>query len=64
MSDRLKLLPLPRQARPGIPSGRLRNRAVPLLLVALACAVLLPVGGCGMSVKPSGQVVTEIGVGR
>ena len=42
----------------------LRARARGLLVGLLVCAVLLPLGACGMSVKPSGQVVTEISVGR
>ena len=44
--------------------NRLRERIAALILGFVVCVALLPVGGCGMSVKPSGQVVTEISVGR
>ena len=43
---------------------RLRSRAATLLVCFLVCTVLLPLGGCAVSVKPSGQVVTGISVGR
>ena len=43
---------------------RLKNRLAGLLLAGMACVALLSVSGCGMSVKPSGQVVTEVSVGR
>ena len=50
---------------PGRPLRQnLRARARGLLVGLFACTVLLSLGACGMSVKPSGQVVTEISVGR
>ncbi|WP_374282558.1 hypothetical protein [Desulfovibrio sp.] len=42
----------------------MRGRAAALILGVMFCTALLPLGGCGMSVKPSGQVATEISVGR
>ena len=42
----------------------LRNRVAVLMLGVLIFAALLATGGCGMSVKPRGQVVTDISVGR
>ena len=43
---------------------RLRSGAAALLMCFLVCAALLPLGGCAVSVKPSGQVVTGVSVGR
>ena len=41
----------------------MRRRALLLPCVAL-CAALLALGGCGLSVKPKGQVVTGVSVGH
>ena len=43
--------------------SRIRRLALLLPCVAL-CAALLALGGCGLSVKPKGQVVTGVSVGR
>ena len=52
--------PLPE--RPPLP---LRwSRVAALIVCLLVCAALLPVGACGVAVKPSGQVATGISVGR
>ncbi|MDD3683854.1 hypothetical protein [Desulfovibrio desulfuricans] len=40
-----------------------RRMALLLSCVAL-CAALLNLGGCGLSVKPKGQVVTGVSVGH
>ena len=45
-------------------SRRLVRRAAALLLCLWVCAALLPLGGCALKVKPSGQVVTDVSVGR
>ncbi|WP_374289748.1 hypothetical protein [Desulfovibrio desulfuricans] len=44
-------------------SRRLARRAA-LLLCVWICAALLSLGGCALNVKPSGQVVTDVSVGR
>ena len=49
-----KKLPLPRRWR----------RLAALIVCLLVCAALLPLGACGVAVKPSGQVATGISVGR
>ena len=36
----------------------------PLLSCVALCAALLNLGGCGLSVKPKGQVVTDVSVGH
>ena len=45
-------------------SRKLLRRMVVLLPCVALCAALLAVGGCGLSVKPKGQVVTGVSVGR
>ena len=50
----LQKLPLPRRW----------SRAAALIMCLLVCAALLPLGACGVTVKPSGQVATGISVGR
>lgn len=47
-----------------LPLPRRRSRAAALILSVLVCTALLPLGGCGVSVKPSGQVVTGVSIGR
>ena len=45
--------------------GRKQLRRLALLLSCVAlCAALLNLGGCGLSVKPKGQVVTGVSVGH
>ena len=45
--------------------GRKLLRRLALLLSCVAlCAALLNLGGCGLSVKPKGQVVTDVSVGH
>ena len=54
---------LPRKNR--VTNGRkLLRRMVVLLLSVALCAALLNLGGCGLSVKPKGQVVTGVSVGH
>ena len=54
---------LPRRSR--VTKGRKLLCRIALLLPCVAlCAALLAVGGCGLSVKPKGQVVTGVSVGR
>ena len=43
---------------------KLLRRMVVLLLSVALCAALLHLGGCGLSVKPKGQVVTGVSVGH
>lgn len=43
---------------------KLLRRMVVLLLSVALCAALLNLGGCGLSVKPKGQVVTGVSVGH
>lgn len=43
--------------------SRLRRMARAVLCMGL-CAALLGAGGCGLSVKPKGQVATGISIGR
>ena len=54
---------LPRKSRVTKSRKLLRRMALLLLSVAL-CAALLNIGGCGLSVKPKGQVVTGVSVGH
>ena len=45
--------------------GRKLLRRLALLLSCVAlCAALLNLGGCGLSVKPKVQVVTDVSVGH
>ena len=54
---------LPRKNR--VTKGRkLLRRMVVLLLSVALCAAFLNLGGCGLSVKPKGQVVTGVSVGH
>ena len=54
---------LPRKNR--VTKGRKQLRRLALLLSCVAlCAALLNLGGCGLSVKPKGQVVTDVSVGH
>ena len=57
-----KLTLLPAQQKLTLP--RKWSRAKALILGLLVCAALLPLGACGVTVKPSGQVATGISVGR
>lgn len=43
---------------------KLLRRMVVLLLSVALCAALLNLGGCGLCVKPKGQVVTGVSVGH
>ena len=56
------LAQLPAQRNLQLP--RRWSRAAALILSVLVCTALLPLGGCGVSVKPSGQVVTGVSIGR
>ena len=48
-----------------VTKGRKQLRRLALLLSCVAlCAALLNLGGCGLSVKPKGQVVTGVSVGH
>ena len=48
-----------------VTKGRKLLRRMALLLSCVAlCAALLNLGGCGLSVKPKGQVVTGVSVGH
>lgn len=42
----------------------LRRVALSVALCGVLCAAVLVLSACGVSVKPSGQVVTSVGVGR
>ena len=57
-----QLAQLPAQGK--LPLTRRWSRAAALILCVLVCTALLPLGGCGVKVKPSGQVVTGVRVGR
>ena len=54
---------LPRTNR-GTKGRKLLRRMVVLLRSVALCAALLNLGGCGLSVKPKGQVVTGVSVGH
>ena len=56
------LAQLPAQKK--LPLPRRWSRAVAVIMCLLVCAALLPLGACGVTVKPSGQVATGISVGR
>lgn len=43
---------------------KLLRRMALLSFCVVLCAALLAVGGCGLSVKPKGQVVTGVSVGH
>ena len=58
----LQVAQLPAQKK--LPLPRKWSRAKALILGLLVCAALLPLGACGVTVKPSGQVATGISVGR
>lgn len=48
-----------------VTKGRKQLRRLALLLSCVAlCAAVLNLGGCGLSVKPKGQVVTDVSVGH
>lgn len=51
-------------AQRNLPLLHRQSRAAAFILCVLACAALLPLGGCGVNVKPSGQVVTGVSIGR
>ena len=50
--------------QPCLGQACLRARIAAVLVCFFVCALLLPLGGCGVTVKPSGQVVTGISLGR
>ena len=65
LPQRPELLPLtqlPALKKQPLPRRWIRAKA--LILCLLVCAALLPLGACGVTVKPSGQVATGISVGR
>ena len=65
LPELLELPPLTQlPAQKKLPLPRRWSRVAALVLCLLVCAALLPLGACGVAVKPSGQVATGISVGR